>query len=207
MSTRASSTRKAASGTGKSSKTSRASRKRSGAKTAQASAATTAVAKDATAPEVKVAADLTLAKKAKRVEKTTAKPTSGSAPAVPVAKTVDPVVVSEVKPVVAGAALRKKDLIETVAERSGVKRRDAKAALEAALELLGEAIAEGRSINLPGFGKLKVTRTKQLTNGKVFMTRIRQPNDTGGTGGGASGENGDESGPAAGKDPLAEAAE
>ncbi|UYV39082.1 HU family DNA-binding protein [Rhodobacteraceae bacterium D3-12] len=122
---------------------------------------------------------------------------------VPAAAPVEPVVVSEVTPVVTGATLRKKEFIELVTEKAGIKRRDAKAALEAALEVLGEAIADGQEINLPGFGKLKVTRSKTLSNGKVFTTRIRQPlvkPDEGGTDKAGSEAAGD-------KDPLAEAAE
>jgi DNA-binding protein HU-alpha len=108
-------------------------------------------------------------------------------------------VVSEVKPVVTQETLRKKALLDEVAERSGIKRRDAKAALESALEILGEAIAAGQEINLPGFGKLKVTRTKKLANGQIYMSRIRQPiaQAKPATGAGAT----------VAKDPLAEAAE
>ncbi|WP_322865697.1 HU family DNA-binding protein [Aquicoccus sp. G2-2] len=72
-------------------------------------------------------------------------------------------------------ALRKKELLTAVVARSGVKRRDAKATLEAALEIMGETIADGRDMNLPGFGKAKVARSKKLTRGSVYVTRIRQP--------------------------------
>jgi len=130
--------------------------------------------------------------------------TSDSAPA---AKPIDPKVVREVTPVVVGAKLRKNELIEAVTERSGVKRRDAKVALEAVLEILGEAIAEGRQIDLPGLGKLKVTRTKKLSNGDMFTTRIRQPIATPKTDGDESDEAVAQSEPAQAKDPLAEAAE
>ncbi|WP_317626818.1 HU family DNA-binding protein [Rhodalgimonas zhirmunskyi] len=94
------------------------------------------------------------------------------------------------------SSLRKKEFIDAVAQRSGVKRRDAKTAAEAALVELGEAIAAGRQINLPGFGKLKVNRSKRLSNGEVFVTKIRQPKD--------KTEDKAETTP---KDPLAEAAE
>ena len=92
--------------------------------------------------------------------------------------------------------LRKKNLIDAIAERSGVKRRDAKASVEAALEIMGEAIADGRGLNLPGLGKLKVVRTKKLANAHVYVARIRQADNQG---------QADPDG--SGKDPLAEAAE
>lgn len=98
------------------------------------------------------------------------------------------------------ATLRKKEFVDAVARRSGVKRGDAKTAVEAALAELGEAIASGRNINLPGFGKLKLNRSKHLANAEVFVAKIRQPksNDNGAA---------QEPGADAPKDPLAEAAE
>jgi len=77
--------------------------------------------------------------------------------------------------VVAGPTLRKKDFVDRVTARSGVKRRDAKLAAEAALSVLGEAIENGESVNLPPFGKLRVNRTKTLANATVHVCRLRQP--------------------------------
>lgn len=94
------------------------------------------------------------------------------------------------------AMLRKRGLISEVAARSGMKRGDAKAAVESALAVLGEAIADGRGLNLPGFGKLKVVRTKKQAKAHVFVTKLRQPF--------ATPEGDGDDGP---KDPLAEAAE
>ena len=190
MTTRTSTTGKASSSAAKkSTKTTRSSQKSSVAtpvkKASKSTRRTLKVAPKADAPK----ADLT---------------TSDSAPA---AKPIDPKVVREVTPVVVGAKLRKNELIEAVTERSGVKRRDAKVALEAVLEILGEAIAEGRQIDLPGLGKLKVTRTKKLSNGDMFTTRIRQPTVTPKTDGDEADEAVAQSEPAQAKDPLAEAAE
>lgn len=113
----------------------------------------------------------------------------------PLANTPEPVVVSGTKPVLASPSLRKKGLIEAVTARSGVKRKDVKPVIEAMLGILGEAIAEGRDINLPDLGKIKVNRTKKLANGEVFNVRIRQPKIT------------PSEAPEGPKDPLAEAAE
>ena len=92
--------------------------------------------------------------------------------------------------------LTKEDFVSAVAERAGVKRGEAKPVIEAALEVLGEAVAAGRMLNLPGLGKIKVVRTRKLTGEKVFVTRIRQRDE-------AAAPEGD----TPGKDPLAEAAE
>lgn len=86
-----------------------------------------------------------------------------------------PVVVSEAKPVVAGPELKKKELVDMVVERSGIKKRYAKPTVEAMLAVLGEALDEGRELNLRPFGKMKVQRAKDVSNGKVMNVRVRQP--------------------------------
>lgn len=96
-------------------------------------------------------------------------------------------VVSETA-VVAGPEVKKKDLIERIVARSGLKRRDVKPAVEAMLEELAAAVQAGEELNLPPFGKLKITRSKDLANARVYHCRLRQP----------------EAGPPAASDPLAE---
>lgn len=157
-------------------KTARKTPAKTATKTATKAAAPKAVSAPAPAPEAASVLDQ-------------AKAVASTAPA------PEPKVVTELKPEVSAPAMRKKALIEEVTRRSGVKRRDAKAAIEATLETLGEAIGAGRELNLPGFGKLKVTRSKAMSNGDVFTARIRQPK---------AGDKGPEEGP---KDPLADAAE
>lgn len=87
----------------------------------------------------------------------------------------EPVVVAEVAPVVGLADLKKPDLVDQVVERSGVKKKFAKPAIEAALAVLGEALAEGRGLNLRPMGKMKVLRSKDVSNGRVLTARLRQP--------------------------------
>ena len=94
--------------------------------------------------------------------------------AVKAPSTPAPVVVSETTPVSDQLELRKAELIEMVVERSGVKKRDAKPAIEAALDILGEALADGRELNLKPLGKLKVNRVKQLSNAQVIICKIRR---------------------------------
>jgi DNA-binding protein HU-alpha len=78
----------------------------------------------------------------------------------------------------AGPELKKKDLIERVITRSGLKRREVKPAVEAVLEELAAAIQAGEELNLPPLGKLKVTRAKELSNARVFHCRLRQAHIT-----------------------------
>lgn len=102
-----------------------------------------------------------------------------------------PVVVKDTQPTVSDPAMKKKELIETVTERSGVKKRDAKPVVEAMLAVLGEALAEGRELNLQPLGKTKLNRAKDVQGGRVLIVKMRQSNRT----------------PSDNKDPLAKAAE
>ena len=95
------------------------------------------------------------------------------------------------KSVIAGPVLKKNDFIDRVVTATGMKKKDVKPVVETALVQLGEAIARGEELNLPGLGKLKINREKDLANARIFICKLRQPK-----GGGATAP-----------DPLAEAAE
>lgn len=90
----------------------------------------------------------------------------------------EPVVVGGPEPVVSGPMMRKKELIDLVVERSGIKKKDAKPVIEATLAILGEAIGESRELNLQPMGKLRVRRVKHMPNGRVMVTKIRQSTAT-----------------------------
>lgn len=70
--------------------------------------------------------------------------------------------------------LRKKELIDRVVLRSGIKKKDAKPVIEAMLSVLGEALAADEVLNLQPLGKVMVKRTKELPNAKLMVCRIRQ---------------------------------
>lgn len=93
------------------------------------------------------------------------------------AKETPSVVVNAPQPVVAGPMMRKKELIDAVVAKSGIKKKDAKPVIEAMLEVLGSALQDGRELNLQPMGKVKVNREKKLAVGKVLITRIRQARD------------------------------
>jgi DNA-binding protein HU-alpha len=109
-----------------------------------------------------------------------------------------PMVVSDNRPVVAGPMLKKKDFVDRVTERSGVKKKDAKPAIEAALALLGEALIAGEELNLPPLGKIKVNRAKDVSGGIMLMVKLRIPNEPGVSS--ATDDNADDSAPLADKD-------
>ena len=78
------------------------------------------------------------------------------------------------RPVIAGPVMRKKELIDAVVDRSGIKKKDAKPVIDAMLDVLGEALADHRELNLVPFGKFKVINEKDLSNGKMLRVKIRQ---------------------------------
>ncbi|MDO6800260.1 HU family DNA-binding protein [Shimia thalassica] len=112
---------------------------------------------------------------AKTTTQSRAKASPSKAAAV-ASKKAPPVVVTETAPVLSAPELKKVELIDAVVERSGVKKKFAKPAIEAALAILGESLAEGRDLNLRPLGKVKVQRTKEVANAIVMTTRIRRPN-------------------------------
>ena len=101
--------------------------------------------------------------------KTAAKAASSAVKAAP-----KPVVVQAKTPGVSEPALKKSELIAIVTERSGVKKKDAKPVVEAMLAVLGQALSDGRELNLQPFGKAKVNRQKDVQGGKVIIAKIRQ---------------------------------
>ena len=77
-------------------------------------------------------------------------------------------------PVEVTPSLRKKELIDRVVSKNGAKRKDAKPVVEAMLDVLGDALAQGEELNLQPFGKLKINRQKEMAGAKVFVCKIRQ---------------------------------
>lgn len=124
---------------------------------------------------------------AKVAPKATVKPVVAKAtPAAPKAT-----VIETVKPVVAGAPVKKPELIDRVMAETGMKKKDVKPVVEAMLAVMGKALASGEELNVPPLGKVMVNRMKDVANAKILNVKIRHPQKA---------EN-------AGKDPLAQAAE
>lgn len=113
-----------------------------------------------------------------------------------------PTVVTETTPEVSGPELKKKELVDLVIEKSGVKKKFAKPAVEAALAVLGEALGAGREVNIQPMGKIKINRAKEISSGRVIVAKIRQSTQAME----AAAENDDSSAESA-KDTVADAAE
>ena len=116
--------------------------------------------------------------KPKAAAKTAAKPTA--AVSVVTAKTAEPQTSQTATP--AGAKpdapeLTKKEMVERMVAASGMKKGDARRALEASMEAVAQALREGYNLSLPPLGKIKIARTKDTPNGKmvVLRTKLKDP--------------------------------
>lgn len=56
--------------------------------------------------------------------------------------------------------IKLKDLIDSVAGKTGGKKPEVKAAVEATLAAIGEALATGKALAVPPLGKLRVVKNK-----------------------------------------------
>lgn len=109
----------------------------------------------------------------KETEKTAAKPEKPAKPAkarpaakaaakpVPAAKaTAKPASAAPAASDAAAGTVKLKDLIDSVAAKTGGKKPEVKAAVEATLAALGEALATGKALAVPPLGKLRVVKNK-----------------------------------------------
>jgi DNA-binding protein HU-alpha len=97
-----------------------------------------------------------------------------AAPVPSASSVIEPKLVTSTTPVVSAPEMKKRDLLEKVVKRSGIKKKDAKPVVEAMLAVMGEALAEGRELNLPPFGKLKTNRVKETGNARILNCKLRQ---------------------------------
>ncbi|MBE0452521.1 HU family DNA-binding protein [Roseovarius autotrophicus] len=70
--------------------------------------------------------------------------------------------------------LKRQELLAEVVKRAEIKKKAARPVLEAALAVIGEALAEGRDLNLAPLGKIRINRMRDLPNGRILIARIRQ---------------------------------
>lgn len=70
--------------------------------------------------------------------------------------------------------LKKKDLIEKVLIITGAKKAQVRDIVEATLTVLGDALTAGAMLNLPPFGKAKVSRATDVASGKAMTVKLRR---------------------------------
>ena len=71
-------------------------------------------------------------------------------------------------------ALDKKQLIDRVVIASGVRKRDVKAAVEAALEAMGAALDEGRQVKIQPLGALRVVKANEGGRSATLTLKLRR---------------------------------
>lgn len=81
-------------------------------------------------------------------------------------------------------ALKKKDLIDRVLAVTGAKKKLVREIVEATLTVLGDALSKGEMLNIPPFGKAKVSRQQDAGTHKAMTVKLRRT-----TGGGQGGAN------------------
>ncbi|MBS0564286.1 MAG: HU family DNA-binding protein [Proteobacteria bacterium] len=70
--------------------------------------------------------------------------------------------------------LKLKELLDRVAARADVRKKDAKPVVEALLAVLGDALAAGESLILPPLGRVRVNRTKDAANGAMLTIKLKR---------------------------------
>jgi len=70
-------------------------------------------------------------------------------------------------------ALKLRELVGRVVEATGGKKKGVKEIVEATLAQLGEALAKGEELNLPGVGKVKVARTVDRAGRSMMTLKMR----------------------------------
>ncbi len=72
--------------------------------------------------------------------------------------------------------LTRKEFLERAMARAGQGRKGGpRAAIDAALATLAEALGEGREVNLPPLGKLRVVKEREGGKGRVLTLRLALP--------------------------------
>lgn len=68
--------------------------------------------------------------------------------------------------------MQKTDFIKSVAERTGISQKETKQVIDAALDIISEALRDGQKVTLTGFGTFEV-RQRQEREGVNPQTRAK----------------------------------
>ena len=71
-------------------------------------------------------------------------------------------------------SLRIKDLVTRVSEATGGKRKGVKELVEATLHAVGDALARGEDLNLPGIGRTRIARTAEKDGASLMTLKVRR---------------------------------
>ena len=71
------------------------------------------------------------------------------------------------------AALKLRELVTRVTETTGGKKKGVKEIVEATLTALGDALAKGQELNLPGVGKVRVVKSVDREGRSMMTLKVR----------------------------------
>lgn len=104
--------------------------------------------------------------------------TSATKTAKPYVVDTTPAQTAEAEAVNVANIIKRKEFLDRVVERSGLKPKDVRPVLDATLATLGDAIVAGESLVLPPLGKMRVNRQKTNPNATVSILRLRHAKET-----------------------------
>jgi len=70
--------------------------------------------------------------------------------------------------------VRRKEMVERIVARAGLKPNAVKHVLDAVLHELGDALSREETLALPPFGKVTVNRRKETENAEILICKIRR---------------------------------
>ncbi len=100
-------------------------------------------------------------------------PSPAAAPQTPVAQ-----VKTRVQP--KGESFKLRMLVDQVVKATGAKKKGVKDMVEATLSGIGQALARGDELNLPGFGKVRVVKSDAKDGTAIMTLKLRQGSSTSG---------------------------
>ncbi|MEM9047400.1 MAG: HU family DNA-binding protein [Pseudomonadota bacterium] len=72
--------------------------------------------------------------------------------------------------------MKKRDLLEKVADQSGLKKNETRRAVEATLNSIRDALEAGEDINIAPLGRIKVkTRGEGAAASKIYRVILKKP--------------------------------
>lgn len=76
-----------------------------------------------------------------------------------------------------GVQVKKKDLVDSIVTRSGIKKPDVRATLDATLAIIAERLMAGDELVLPPLGRVRLLKERQTPKARIATLRLQQSSD------------------------------
>lgn len=73
--------------------------------------------------------------------------------------------------------LKRKDFVDLVVAKSGLKKRDVRTAVDATLSVMGDALRDGKTLSLSAQAKIKPVKQNPFGQGTVVTTKFRMKDE------------------------------